>query len=135
MADLGALALIAIGASPIAEWTKIAMKLGKDKIEVTSSDSGFDKEFLAAHREWSYTVDCNLKLSDTAGQKALLDSYLADGAAAVIEDLTITTKMGGIVFSGDVFVTDMPMTMDIKKEQTVSITFQGTGVMSAEADT
>jgi predicted secreted protein len=127
-AILGAKALLAISVAPIAEWTKISIKMGKDKVEVTNSDSGMSKEFLQAHKEWSYSIDCNLRLDDTAGQKALLDSWMADDDAdAIIDDLTITTKSGGIVFSGSCFVTDFPVDLTLKGEQKVTITLQGTG--------
>lgn len=125
-AKLGGKALVAIGASPIAEITKATLKAGKDKVDVTNFDSAMWSEFIQGHKNWSVSLDCNYLLSDTNGQKALVDSWIADDDDAYIDDLTITDFLGGNAIAGTMFVTDMTIDFPLKDGQKFSVTLQGT---------
>jgi predicted secreted protein len=133
-AKLGMRASVLIGADTIAEWTKASLKSGRDKVEVTNHDSGLVKEFLRAHLEWSIDLEANLKLSDTAGQKALVDAYLAeDDDDAIIDSFTITDAEGGNVISGSMFATNLGLDFPLKDGQKFTMTLQGTGALTIGA--
>jgi predicted secreted protein len=126
LARLGNEATVLLGIASIAEWTKASLKAGRDTIDVTNHDSGLWKEFLKGHKNWSVTLEANSIPGDTAGQVALIASYLND---TILEDLAITDHDGGVAITGDMFVTDLTLDFPLKDKQAFTVTLQGTGAL------
>ena len=76
MAIAGYGGAVKLGANKIAEISNWSLDLGADDIEITSFDSEGWKEYLAGLKEWSGSIEGNLKTDDTNGQKAILTAWI-----------------------------------------------------------
>lgn len=124
MALAGKGGAVKLGANKIAEISNWSLDLGADDIEITSFDSNGWKEYLAGLKEWSGSIEGNLKTTDTNGQKAILNAWL-NGTK-----LSFTFEVSsGVTFTGEAFVKpSIEVPVDDKASFSVDIT--GTGALT-----
>lgn len=124
MALAGKGGAVKLGANKIAEISNWSLDLGADDIEITSFDSNGWKEYLAGLKEWSGSIEGNLKTDDTNGQKAILNAWL-NGTK-----LSFTFEVSsGVSFQGEAFVKpSIEVPVDDKASFSCDIT--GTGALT-----
>lgn len=124
MALAGKGGAVKLGANKIAEISNWSLDLGADDIEITSFDSNGWKEYLAGLKEWSGSIEGNLKTDDTNGQKAILNAWL-NGTK-----LSFTFEVSsGVTFQGEAFVKpSIEVPVDDKASFSCDIT--GTGALT-----
>ena len=124
MAVTGTGGAVKLGTNKIAEISNWSLDLGADDIEITSFDSQGWKEYLAGLKEWSGSIEGNLKTDDTNGQKAILNAWL-NGTK-----LSFTFEVSsGVSFQGEAFVKpSIEVPVDDKASFSCDIT--GTGALT-----
>ena len=124
MAIAGYGGAVKLGANKIAEISNWSLDLGADDIEITSFDSEGWKEYLAGLKEWSGSMEGNLKTDDTNGQKAILNARING------ETLEFTFEVSsGVSFQGEAFVKpSIEVPVDDKASFSCDIT--GTGALT-----
>jgi predicted secreted protein len=124
MAIAGYGGAVKLGANKIAEISNWSLDLGADDIEITSFDSEGWKEYLAGLKEWSGSIEGNLKTNDTNGQKAILTAWING------ETLEFTFEVSsGVIFKGDALVKpSIEVPVDDKASFSCDIT--GTGALT-----
>jgi len=124
MAITGTGGAVKLGANKIAELSNWSLDLGADDIDVTSFDSQGWKEYLAGLKEWSGSIEGNLKTGDTNGQKAILQAWLAGTT------LTFTFEVSsGVTFQGSAFVKPS-IEVPVDDKATFSCDITGTGALT-----
>ena len=121
MAITGTGGAVKLSANKIAEISNWSLDLGADDIDITSFDSQGWKEYLAGLKEWSGSIEGNLKPDDTNGQKAILNAWLSG------EKLTFTFEVSsGVSFQGEAFVKpSIEVPVDDKASFSCDITGKG----------
>jgi predicted secreted protein len=124
MAIAGTGGAVKLGTNKIAEISNWSLDLGADDIEITSFDSEGWKEYLAGLKEWSGSIEGNLKTDDTNGQKAILNAWLSG------EKLEFTFEVSsGVTFKGEALVKpSIEVPVDDKASFSCDIT--GTGALT-----
>ena len=124
MALAGKSGAVKLGANKVAEISNWSLDLGADDIDITSFDSNGWKEYLAGLKEWSGSIEGNLKTNDTNGQKAIFSAWLAG------TPLTFTFEVSsGVTFQGSAFVKpSIELPVDDKASFSCDIT--GTGALT-----
>ena len=124
MAIAGYGGAVKLGANKIAEISNWSLDLGADDIDITSFDSNGWKEYLAGLKEWSGSIEGNLKTNDTNGQKAIFSAWLAG------TPLTFTFEVSsGVTFQGSAFVKPS-IEVPVDDKATFSCDIQGTGALT-----
>ena len=113
-----------IGADKIAEINNWSLDLGADDIETTSFDSEGWKEYLAGLKEWSGSLEGNLKTDDANGQQAILQAWLNGTPLDFNFKVTPT-----ITFSGSALVKPS-IEVPVDDKATFSCDIQGTGPLT-----
>jgi len=115
---------VKLSANKVAEISNWSLDLGADDIDITSFDSNGWKEYLAGLKEWSGSIEGNLKTDDTNGQKAILQAWLAG------TPLTFTFEVSsGVTFQGSALVKpSIEVPVDDKASFSCDIT--GTGALT-----
>ena len=115
---------VKLSANKVAEISNWSLDLGADDIDITSFDSNGWKEYLAGLKEWSGSIEGNLKTDDTNGQKAILNAWL-NGTK-----LSFTFEVSsGVSFQGEAFVKpSIEVPVDDKASFSCDIT--GTGALT-----
>jgi predicted secreted protein len=123
MALAGKSGAVKLEANKVAEISNWSLDLGADDIEITSFDSNGWKEYLAGLKEWSGSIEGNLKTDDN-GQKAILNAWL-NGTK-----LSFTFEVSSSVsFQGEAFVKpSIEVPVDDKASFSCDIT--GTGALT-----
>ena len=124
MAVTGKGGAVKLSANKVAEISNWSLDLGADDIDITSFDSQGWKEYLAGLKEWSGSIEGNLKTDDTNGQKAILNAWL-NGTK-----LSFTFEVSsGVSFQGEAFVKpSIEVPVDDKASFSCDIT--GTGALT-----
>jgi len=124
MAVTGTGGAVKLSANKVAEISNWSLDLGADDIDITSFDSNGWKEYLAGLKEWSGSIEGNLKTDDTNGQKAILNAWL-NGTK-----LSFTFEVSsGVSFQGEAFVKpSIEVPVDDKASFSCDIT--GTGALT-----
>jgi len=124
MAVTGTGGAVKLGANKIAEISNWSLDLGADDIEITSFDSNGWKEYLAGLKEWSGSIEGNLKTDDTNGQKAILNAWING------ETLEFTFEVSsGVSFQGEAFVKPS-IEVPVDDKASFSCDIQGTGALT-----
>ena len=124
MAIAGKGGAVKLGTNKIAEIANWSLDLGADDIDITSFDSNGWKEYLAGLKEWSGSIEGNLKTGDTSGQKAILNAWLNG------EKLTFTFEVSsGVTFQGSAFVKPS-IEVPVDDKATFSCDITGTGALT-----
>jgi predicted secreted protein len=124
MALAGKSGAVKLGANKIAEISNWSLDLGADDIEITSFDSNGWKEYLAGLKEWSGSIEGNLKTDDTNGQKAILNAWING------ETLEFTFEVSsGVTFKGDALVKPS-IEVPVDDKASFSCDIQGTGALT-----
>ena len=124
MALAGKGGAVKLGANKIAEISNWSLDLGADDIEITSFDSNGWKEYLAGLKEWSGSIEGNLKTDDTNGQKAILNAWLNGTKLSFNFEVS-----SGVSFQGEAFVKpSIEVPVDDKASFSCDIT--GTGALT-----
>jgi len=115
---------VKLSSNKIAEISNWSLDLGADDIDITSFDSNGWKEFLAGLKEWSGSIEGNLKTDDTNGQKAILQAWLAG------TPLTFTFEVSsGVTFQGSALVKPS-IEVPVDDKASFSCDIQGTGALT-----
>jgi len=115
---------VKLGTNKIAEISNWSLDLGADDIDITSFDSNGWKEYLAGLKEWSGSIEGNLKTDDTNGQKAILNAWLSGASLA----FTFVVS-SGVTFQGSALVKpSIEVPVDDKASFSCDIT--GTGALT-----
>jgi predicted secreted protein len=124
MALAGKSGAVKLSANKVAEISNWSLDLGADDIDITSFDSNGWKEYLAGLKEWSGSIEGNLKTNDTNGQKAIFNAWLAG------TPLTFTFEVSsGVTFQGSAFVKPS-IEVPVDDKATFSCDIQGTGALT-----
>ena len=124
MALAGKSGAVKLGANKIAEISNWSLDLGADDIEITSFDSNGWKEYLAGLKEWSGSIEGNLKTDDTNGQKAILNAWING------ETLEFTFEVStGVTFEGEALVKPS-IEVPVDDKASFSCDIQGTGALT-----
>ncbi len=124
MAVTGTGGAVKLSANKVAEISNWSLDLGADDIDITSFDSNGWKEYLAGLKEWSGSIEGNLKTDDTNGQKAIFNAWLTG------TPLTFTFEVSsGVTFQGSAFVKPS-IEVPVDDKATFSCDIQGTGALS-----
>lgn len=124
MAVTGTGGAVKLGANKIAEISNWSLDLGADDIEITSFDSEGWKEYLAGLKEWSGSIEGNLKTDDTNGQKAILNAWING------ETLEFTFEVStGVTFEGEALVKPS-IEVPVDDKASFSCDIQGTGALT-----
>ena len=124
MAVTGTGGAVKLGANKIAEISNWSLDLGADDVEITSFDSNGWKEYLAGLKEWSGSIEGNLKTDDTNGQKAILNAWING------ETLEFTFEVSsGVSFTGNAYVKPS-IEVPVDDKASFSCDFQGTGALT-----
>lgn len=124
MALTGKGGAVKLGANKVAELANWSLDLGADDIDVTSFDSNGWKEYLAGLKEWSGSIEGNLKMDDTNGQKAILNAWLTGTAL----DFSFEVS-AGVTFQGSALVKPS-IEVPIGDKASFSCDIQGTGPLT-----
>jgi predicted secreted protein len=124
MAVTGKEGAVKLDEDKIAEISNWSLDLGADDIDVTSFDSNCWKEYLAGLKEWSGSIEGNLKVDDTNGQKAILDAWLAGTALEFTFEVS-----SGVTFVGDALVKPS-VEVPVDDKASFSCDIQGTGALT-----
>ena len=124
MAIAGYGGAVKLNTNKIAEISNWSLDLGADDIDITSFDSEGWKEYLAGLKEWSGSIEGNLKTDDTNGQKAILNAWING------ETLEFTFEVSsGVTFKGEALVKpSIEVPVDDKASFSCDIT--GTGALT-----
>jgi predicted secreted protein len=115
---------VKLGANKIAEISNWSLDLGADDVEITSFDSEGWKEYLAGLKEWSGSIEGNLKTDDTNGQKAILNAWING------ETLEFTFEVStGVTFEGEALVKPS-IEVPVDDKASFSCDIQGTGALT-----
>jgi predicted secreted protein len=124
MALAGKSGAVKLGTNKIAEISNWSLDLGADDIEITSFDSEGWKEYLAGLKEWSGSIEGNLKTDDTNGQKAILYAWINGETLEFVFEVS-----SGVSFQGEAFVKpSIEVPVDDKASFSCDIT--GTGALT-----
>lgn len=124
MAIAGKGGAVKLGANKIAEISNWSLDLGADDVEITSFDSEGWKEYLAGLKEWSGSIEGNLKTDDTNGQKAILNAWING------ETLEFTFEVStGVTFEGEALVKPS-IEVPVDDKASFSCDIQGTGALT-----
>jgi predicted secreted protein len=124
MALAGKSGAVKLSANKVAEISSWSLDLGADDIDITSFDSNGWKEYLAGLKEWSGSIEGNLKTNDTNGQKAIFNAWLAG------TPLTFTFEVSsGVTFQGSAFVKPS-IEVPVDDKATFSCDITGTGALT-----
>ena len=126
MAVTGKGGAVKLGANKIAEISNWSLDLGADDIEITSFDSNGWKEYLAGLKEWSGSIEGNLKVgtTDTNGPKAILNAWLNGAKLSFVFEVS-----NGVTFEGDAFVKPS-VEVPVDDKASFSCDIQGTGALT-----
>ncbi len=121
MAVTGTGGAVKLGTNKVAEIANWSLDLGADDIDVTSFDSNGWKEFLAGLKEWSGSIEGNFVSTDTSGQKAILNAWLAGNKLVFTFEVS-----SGVSFTGNAYVKPS-IEVPVDDKASFSCDFQGTG--------
>jgi predicted secreted protein len=127
MAVTGTGGSVKLGTNKIAEISNWSLDLGADDIDITSFDSEGWKEYLAGLKEWSGSIEGNLKTNDTNGQKAILYAWINGEALEFVFEVS-----SGVSFQGEAFVKPS-IEVPVDDKATFSCDIQGTGPLDLPA--
>lgn len=124
MAITGCGGAVKIDTHKVAEISNWSLDLGADDIDITSFDSEGWKEFLAGLREWSGSCEGNFDSTDTNGQKAILNAWLAGNKLEFTFEVST-----GVSFKGYAYVKPS-IEVPVDDKASFSCDFQGTGALT-----
>jgi len=87
------------------------------------------KAWLAGLAEWGGVMHCMFDPSSTE-QKALMDNIVAATPGTKLTDLEFNLEDTADYFSGNLFITSMPVTANIGGKVTCDFEFKGDGALS-----
>lgn len=87
------------------------------------------KKWLAGQGEWGGSMNFNLDPSNTE-QKALIDNIVTATPGTVLTDVEFRLEDSGDYFSGDIIVTNFPVSAPVAGKVTGNFTFKGDGAPS-----
>lgn len=124
----GRLLKIQIGADTVANATNCTITMATEVFETTSKDSAGNREILPGLAQWSATADLRLDWVDT-GWNA--DDAVAAWKAKTLLTLTATNEVNGDTeLSGSAYLTNVEISGPNEDVVMVTLTFEGTGVLS-----
>jgi len=115
---------VKISTNKVAEIENWSLDLGADDIDITSFDSNGWKEYLAGLREWSGSCEGNFDSTDTSGQKAILNAWLAGNKL----EFTFVVS-DSVSFKGEAYVKPS-IEVPVDDKASFSCDFQGTGPLT-----
>jgi len=120
MAIAGKSGKLGIGAN-----TVVDINLGVDALDVTALGDDW-KKFLAGLKEWSASAEGFYSVhTDTLGQKALQDAYLASTEVSLKLFVNATN-----FYSGSAFISGLSVEDPVDDTVSISFEFQGTGALT-----
>ncbi len=122
MAIAGKSGKVMIAAATVTDIGNWSLDLGVDVLEDTSLGDDW-KTFIAGLKEWSASAEGTWNVaSDTAGQKALQDAFLAGNTVALKLYVNATNN-----YSGNAIITGISIEDPVDDIVSFSVEFQGTG--------
>jgi len=115
---------VTIGASGVYGVKSWEIDAKCDAVDVTGMDSGGAKEFLSGLTEWNGTIECFLDSENFISNSVL-------GGAPVSFSLVSDATTPKITCSGSAILTGWKPSVSVEGAVTLSITFQGTGTLTA----
>lgn len=99
-----------------------------DLDEITPQGANW-KKWLPGCAEWDGTMECMFDPSNTE-QKALMDNIIIATPGTKLTDIKFELEDSGDYFTGDLFITSMPVTANLGGKVTCSFSFKGDGAPS-----
>lgn len=125
MAIAGKGGKVMVGAATVTEITTWSLDLGIDTMDTTSLGKDW-KEYITGLKEWSSSAEGTWNVAtDTTGQKALQDAYLA-GTSVTIKHYVNSTNY----YSGSAYITSVSVEDPVDDVVSFSVEFQGTGALT-----
>lgn len=119
------------GSTPlvITHQTNATISVSADMIDVTTKDSGGDREILPGTRSWTMSGEAMLAYDATNGFSALFAAWKNATATAIVIQTAIT---GDKKMSGTAYLTSLEQSASGAGGDAVSFsyTFEGTGVLT-----
>lgn len=104
-----------------------SLSRSRSMIETTNKQSNGWAEKLPGIAEWSVDADAFMVIGD-AGYKALSDAF--KNRTKVSIEIAVSTGTGSSKFTGDAYVSDLPMEFGQDDAVTFSLTLEGTGALT-----
>jgi len=127
MAITGQEGSVKVGANSVAEIAEWSIDVSTDTAETTNFDGNGWKEYIATLSEWSGSITGNYDPSDTTGQKALINAFFNKTKVTLT---LFVDKINNVKFSGDAYITSLPITVNVGDKVEFSCEFQGTGALA-----
>lgn len=116
---------VKIGTNVVAEIKSWSLDIGADNLDKTALGDNW-KSFLQGLKEWSATAEGNWVIStDTNGQKAIQDAYLAGNTVTLNLYVNATNY-----YSGTALISSISVETGVEDLVTVSFEFQGVGALT-----
>lgn len=116
---------VMINTNEVADIKTWSLDIGADNLDDTALGDSW-KTFIQGLKEWSATAEGNWVIStDTNGQKAIQDAYLAGN--------TVTLKLyvnSTNYYTGTALISSISVETGVEDLVTVSFEFQGSGAIS-----
>lgn len=125
MAIAGKGGKLGLGAAVVSDISSWSLDLGLDTLDVTSFGDEW-KKFISGLKEWSASAEGFFSIhTDTDGQKALQDAFLAG------TEVTLKLNVNNTNFySGSAYITGLSVEDPVDDTVSVSFEFQGTGALT-----
>jgi predicted secreted protein len=114
--------------------TEKSIDLSSDEIDITTQDSGKDKEFLSGQRSGVLTFGFKDDASDTYAYNQLFDAWKAGSSVAFAYGNGIKTT-GGRVLSGNAIITGLTHSAPMNGEVSGTCTLRTTGAITRATST
>lgn len=116
---------VKIGTNVVAEIKSWSLDIGADNLDKTALGDAW-KSFIQGLKEWSATAEGNWVINtDTNGQKAIQDAYLAGNTVTLNLYVNATNY-----YSGTALISGISVETGVEDLVTVSFEFQGSGALS-----
>jgi len=127
----GTLCVISIGGTDIAYLTSNSISFEMATRDATTKDSAGNTEILEAIKSFSVTGEGYFAEDATFGFEDLYTSYDARTAVTVRYSTGVT---GDIYYEGSAYITSLQKTDGLEETSTFSVTLNGTGAVTAAAE-
>ena len=132
-ATIGHSGSVTAGGSAVGTAKIWSLSLQADTVDTTTFASSGWKENVTTLKGWSGSITVVFDGGADTGEAALIAS-LTGGSTVALELITSATGAGtSEKFSGDAYVTSMPVTNDVNGVIEVSFDFVGTGALTQAA--
>jgi hypothetical protein len=119
---------VLIGATKFDHITSCSLTIGSETIDITSYDSSSRKEIVPGDTNWSVSIEAHYAMDATEGGDEAATAILAGTAQTI---LISTEVQGDTTYTGSGYVTNVSISSSKNSSTTVSVSYEGTGQLTA----